>query len=85
MYKRIIIVTHDGNKFTGDIFKVDETSPVIFGYPPNSTEQEFEELDKLRLRCAITIDEIERWWCEEVGSSNEKMKKNLKRMMEDLC
>lgn len=37
MYRRIIITTHDSNKFTGDIYKVDKTSPVIFGYPPHST------------------------------------------------
>lgn len=72
MYKRIIITTHDGEKFTGDIYKVDKTSPVIFGYSPHSTKQEFDELEKLRLTHAITIDEIERWWSEEVGSSNEK-------------
>ena len=66
MYKQIIITTHDGNKFTGDIYKVDKTSPVIFGYPPHNTKQEFDELEKLRLTHAITIDEIERWWSEEV-------------------
>ena len=66
MYKRIIITTHDSNRFTGDIYKVDKTSPVVFGYPPHSTKQEFDELEKLRLTYAITIDEIERWWSEEV-------------------
>ena len=72
MYRRIIITTHNGNKFAGDIYKVDKTSPVIFGYSPHSTKQEFDELEKLRLTYAITIDEIERWWSEEAGSSNEK-------------
>ena len=66
MYRRIIITTHNSNKFAGDIYKVDKTSPVIFGYTPHSTEQEFDELEKLRLTYAITIDEIERWWSEEV-------------------
>lgn len=41
MYKRIIITTHDGNKFTGYVYKVDKTSPVLFGYPPHSMKQEF--------------------------------------------
>ena len=72
MYRRIIIITNDGNKFTGDIYKVDKTSPVVFGYPPYSTKQEFDELEKLRLTHAITIDEMEHWWSEEAGSSNEK-------------
>ena len=72
MHKRIVIITNDGNKFAGDIYKVDKTSPVIFGYPPHSTKQEFDELEKLRLTHAITIDEMERWWAEEAGSSNEK-------------
>ena len=72
MHKRIVIITNDSNKFAGDIYKVDKTSPVIFGYPPHSTKQEFDELEKLRLMRTITIDEIERWWPEEAGSSNEK-------------
>lgn len=71
MYKRIIIMTHDSNKFTGDIYKVDKTSPVIFSYSPHSTKQEFDELEKLRLTYAITIDEIERWWSEEVKEKEE--------------
>lgn len=66
MYKRIIIMTHYGRKIVGDIYKVDKTSPIIFAYPPYSTNQEFDELGKLRLAYAITIDEIERWWSEEV-------------------
>lgn len=66
MYKRITIITHDGNKFVGDIYKVNKTSPVMFGYPPYNTKQEFDELEKLRLIYAITIEEIERWWSEEV-------------------
>lgn len=66
MYKRIIIITHDGRKIVGDIYKVDKTSPVIFAYSPHSTKQEFDELEKLRLTHAITIDEIERWRSEEV-------------------
>ena len=53
MYKRIIIITHDGDKFTGDIYKVNKTSPVIFGYPPHITKQEFDELEKLMLTYAI--------------------------------
>ena len=72
MYRRIIITTHDSNKFTGDIYKVDKTSPMIFAYsPPHSTKQEFDELEKLRLTHAITIDEIERWWSEEVKEKEE--------------
>lgn len=70
MYRRIIIITHDGNKFTGDIYKVDKISPVIFAYSPRSTKQEFDELEKLRLTHAITIDEIERWWSEEVKENS---------------
>lgn len=66
MYKRIVIITRDGNKFAGDIYKVNKTSPVMFGYPPYNTKQEFDELEKLRLIYAITIEEIERWWSEEV-------------------
>ena len=66
MYKRIIIIAHDSNKFTGDIYKVDKNSPVIFGYPPHSTKQDFDELKKLRLTYTITIDEIARWRSEEV-------------------
>ena len=66
MYKRIVIMTHDGNKFTGNVYKVNETSPVIFAYPPHNTKQEFDELEKLRLTYAITIDEMERWWSEEI-------------------
>ena len=31
MYKRIVITTRNGNKFTGDIYKVNKASPVIFG------------------------------------------------------
>lgn len=72
MYKQIIIITHDGRKIVGDIYKVDKTSPVVFGYPPHSTKQDFDELEKLRITYAITIDEMERWWSEEAGSSNEK-------------
>ena len=70
MYKRTTIITHDGNKIVGDIYKVNKASPVIFGYPPHSTKQEFDELEKLRLTYAITIDEIERWWSEEVIGGN---------------
>ena len=66
MYKRIVIITRDGNKFAGDIYKVNKTSPVMFGYPPYNTKQEFDELEKLRLIYAITIEEIERWWSEKV-------------------
>lgn len=66
MYKRIVIITRDGNKFAGDIYKVNKTSTVMFGYPPYNTKQEFDELEKLRLIYAITIEEIERWWSEEV-------------------
>ena len=66
MYKRIVIITRDGNKFAGDIYKVNKTSPAMFGYPPYNTKQEFDELEKLRLIYAITIEEIERWWSEEV-------------------
>lgn len=66
MYKQIIIITNDGNKFTGDIYKVDKTSPIIFGYHSHNTKQDFNELEKLRLTYAITIDEMERWWSEEV-------------------
>lgn len=66
MYRRIIITTHDSNKFTGDIYKVDKTSPVMFGYPPHSIKQDFDELEKLRLAYAIAIDEMECWWSEEV-------------------
>lgn len=66
MYRRIIITTHDSNKFTGDIYKVDKTSPVIFAYSPHITKQDFDELEKLRLAYAITIDEMECWWSEEV-------------------
>ena len=61
MYRRIIFTTHDGNKFTGDIYKVNKASPVIFGCLPHIMKQEFDELEKLRLTHAITIDEIERW------------------------
>ena len=71
MHKRIIITTHDGNKFTGDIYKVDKTSPVVFDYPPHIMKQEFDELEKLRLTHAITIDEIERWWSEAVKEKEE--------------
>ena len=70
MYKRIIIMTRDDRKFAGDIYKVDKTSPVIFAYSPHSTKQEFDELEKLRLTYAITIDEMERWWSEEVKGGN---------------
>ena len=66
MYRRITIITHDGNKFVGDIYKINKTSPVIFGYLPHIMKQEFDELEKLRLTHTITIDEIERWWSEEV-------------------
>lgn len=66
MYKRIIIITHDGRKIVGDIYKVYKTSPVMFGYPPHSIKQDFDELEKLRLAYAITIDEMECWWSEEV-------------------
>lgn len=66
MRKRIIIITHNGRKIVGDVYKVDKTSPVIFAYSPHSTKQEFDELEKLRLAYAITIDEMERWWSEEV-------------------
>ena len=66
MHKRIVIITNDGNKFAGDIYKVDKTSPVIFGYPQHNTKQEFDELEKLMLTHAITIDEMERWWSEAV-------------------
>ena len=71
MYKRIIIITHDGDKFTGDIYKVNKTSPVMFGYPPHSTIQEFDELEKLRFTYAITIDEMKRWWSEAVKEKEE--------------
>ena len=71
MYKRIIIITHDGRKIVGDIYKVDKTSPVMFGYPPHSIKQDFDELEKLRLAYAITIDEIERWWSEAVKEKEE--------------
>lgn len=71
MYKRIIIITHDGDKFAGDIYKVNKTSPVIFGYPPHITKQEFDELEKLMLTYAITINDIERWWSEEVKEKEE--------------
>lgn len=70
MRKRIIIITHDGRKIVGDVYKVDKTSPVIFAYSPHSTKQEFDELEKLRLAYAITIDEMERWWSEEVKGGN---------------
>ena len=66
MYKRIVIITRDGNKFAGDIYKVNKNSHAMFGYPPYNTKQEFDELEKLRLIYAITIEEIERWWSEEV-------------------
>ena len=66
MYKRIVIITRDGNKFAGDNYKVNETGRVMFGYPPYNTKQEFDELEKLRLIYAITIEEIERWWSEKV-------------------
>ena len=66
MYRRIVIITHDGNKFIGDIYKVDKTSPVIFAYSPHIMKQEFDELEKLMLTHVITIDEIERWWSEPV-------------------
>ena len=71
MYRRIIITTHNGNKFAGDIYKVDKTSPVIFGYPPHNTKQEFDGMEKLRLTYAITIEEIERWWSEEIKEKEE--------------
>ena len=71
MYRRIVIITHDGNKFTGDIYKVDKTSSVIFAYSPHSMKQEFDELEKLRLTHTITIDEIERWWSEPVKEMEE--------------
>ena len=71
MHKRIVIITNDGNKFAGDIYKVDKTSPVIFGYPPHNTKQEFDEMEKLRLTYAITIEEIERWWSEEIKEKEE--------------
>ena len=64
--RRIIITTHNGNKFAGDIYKVDKTSPVMSRHLLHSMEQEFDELEKLRLIYAITIEEIERWWSEEV-------------------
>lgn len=70
MNKRIIIITHDGRKIVGDVYKVDKTSPVIFAYSTHSTKQEFDELEKLRLAYAITIDEMERWWSEEVKGGN---------------
>ena len=66
MYKRIVIMTHYDNKFTGKVEKVKETSPVINAYPQDNTKQEFAELEKLRLTYAITIDEMERWWSEEI-------------------
>lgn len=66
MYKRIIIITHDDRKIVGDIYKVDKTSPVMYGYSPHITKQEFDELEKLRLAYAIAIDEMECWWSEEV-------------------
>lgn len=73
MYRRIIITTHDSNKFTGDIYKVDKNSPVIFAYSPFllGTKQELDELEKLRLTYAIAIDEIERWWSEAVKEKEE--------------
>ena len=65
MYKKIVVETNDGRMLIGKSYKVISSSPVIFDYPPCSTEQDFHKLNEiLRIHVLSTAD-IKRWYIEQ--------------------
>lgn len=66
MKKRVVFKTKTGFTLYGDKYEVDESSPVLFDYPPCHTKQDFDELDKALNKYRCDHDRMERWWTEEV-------------------
>lgn len=66
MNKQIMIVTRNGEKLFGNVYEVDQNSPLPFPEYSKRTKQDFKELDKFKEELKIEEIAVERWAVIEV-------------------
>lgn len=65
MCKKIIVETNDGRTLIGKPYKVISSSPILFDYPPDATEQDFNELNEILRMYVLSTADIKRWYIEQ--------------------
>ena len=66
MNKQIMIVTRNGDRLFGNVYKADPDSPRPFPDYSKSTKQDYKELDKFKEELKIEEIAVERWAVVEV-------------------